>query len=402
MAGASFENRRRTVVPRWRNSKTTGETSELTSLGRLDQPKFDQRQFLEKLSDWKQVPNVATAAELFASALVLDKPDVAHETAEYLASCKDSIPDTLRRTAKLLLQQRHESDQYTLNPTEITRQRIRDLRMRLNEYPRDAVGWSDIAREYTSLGQLGHAQRAINVAISIAPNSRFILRTATRFFVHTDDPERAHDLLLASRSTPHDPWLVSAELAVAPIANVSPEFVREARQMVKSQKHPPRHLSEMTSALATLEMTDGNSRRARQLFRLALNDATENAIAQINWASRFIDSFDLDPSVLRVPRLFEARSWAYYNFGQWQDAFEQAWNWLFDQPFSRPPAIHGSFIASMLLEDYRSAEQMARIGLTANPQDFSLLNNLAVALSKQGKTGEAVNRCVSTRMRHTA
>ena len=70
---------------------------------------------------------------------------------------------------------------------------------------------------------------------------------------------------------------------------------------------------------------------------------------------------------------------------------DQARNWLSDQPFSRRPAIHGSFIATTFLDDFTRAEEIARAGLVANPRDFSLLNNLAVALAKSGRERDAAS-----------
>ena len=286
MASASFENKKRTVVPRWRDSTTTLETQEIASFG-LHRPRLlDHTQFREKVSDFATAKSVTTASELLASAIVLDQRDVAREAAEYLATYKGSLQQALIDAAKSLLEPNWEREQLVLGPTFLSRERIRRLKACLNEYPRDAVGWVDVAREYANLGQIEHAIRAMNVAISLAPNSRLVLRAAACLFVHAHIPDRAHYILLRADATPEDPWLIAAELAVAPIAKVEPEFVREARFMLKAANDAPIHLNEMVSALATLEMTTGNNKTARKLFHRALHEPTENTIAQINWAAQ--------------------------------------------------------------------------------------------------------------------
>jgi tetratricopeptide (TPR) repeat protein len=230
----------------------------------------------------------------------------------------------------------------------------------------------------------------MEVAVALTPTNRFVVRSAARLYVHLEDAAHAHKILVKAASAHADPWLIAAELAVAPIAKVAPKFVFEARRFLKAGNYAPIHLSEMASALATLEMSNGNNKQARKLFYKALQEPTENTVAQVNWATEILGTIKMSPSVLEVPRLFEARSWGFYRAGQWRDALDQSFGWLEDQPFSSRPAIHGSYIASSLLEDYDSAERIARAGLEANPGEFGLLNNLTVALARTGRVTEAV------------
>ena len=57
--------------------------------------------------------------------------------------------------------------------------------------------------------------------------------------------------------------------------------------------------------------------------------------------------------------------------------------------FSSAPGIRGSFIASVILEDFEEAKNIAKTGLTANPKSFLLLNNAAVALINLREFDEA-------------
>jgi predicted permease len=127
---------------------------------------------------------------------------------------------------------------------------------------------------------------------SLSPNSRFVLRSAARLYLHANEPDRAHNLLLKAESTPFDPWLIAAELAIAPIAKVGPEFAYEAGWVLNSENYAPIHVTELASSLATLELADGNRRKARKLFQRALQSPTENSIAQVDWAAKQVG----DPS----------------------------------------------------------------------------------------------------------
>jgi tetratricopeptide (TPR) repeat protein len=112
-------------------------------------------------------------------------------------------------------------------------------------------------------------------------------------------------------------------------------------------------------------------------------------VAQVSWAADQFTDFVIDQSVLSTPLSFEARAWTCYHSAQWQKSLAETWYWLSDQPFSARPAVHGSFLASALLEDYAQAIKIGEAGLIANPRDFSLLNNIAVALAKSGEVEKA-------------
>ena len=391
MAATTFEAKHRNVIPRWRDSRTTKLTTELVSLGPKRTKTLDDQQFRQKFLDWEESRSIISAAELLNAAIVLNKGAAAQTAAEYLVEAGKRIPDALLRAAKAILAPPDaQSGQLTFLPTFASREHIRRLRHAIRQYPRNSLAWVDMSREYASTGQLEQARHAMEVAVALTPTNRFVVRSAARLYVHLEDAAHAHKILVKAASAHADPWLIAAEIAVAPIAKVAPRFVFEARRFLKAGNHAPIHLSEMASALATLEMSNGNNKQARRLFYKALQEPTENTVAQVNWATEILGTIKMSPSVLEVPRLFEARSWGFYRAGQWRDALDQSFGWLEDQPFSSRPAIHGSYIASSLLEDYDSAERIARAGLEANPGEFGLLNNLTVALARTGRVTEAV------------
>lgn len=230
----------------------------------------------------------------------------------------------------------------------------------------------------------------MQVALSSAPDARFILRCAARLYLHANEPDRAHHILLRAKATPWDPWLIAAELAVAPAAGVRAEFAFEGRQLLSAGRFAPIHVTELASALATLELHNGNRKRSRKIFERALECPTENTIAQVEWAAKQVGGIPYDQTTIEaVPRRYEALSFQYTQQGKWKKALEESRKWLCDQPFSSRPAAHASFLATSMIEDFGLAEEVARAGLRANPTDFTLLNNRAVALAKLGRTEEA-------------
>jgi len=159
--------------------------------------------------------------------------------------------------------------------------------------------------------------------------------------------------------------------------------------MIQGERVPPAHLTELASALATLEMDAGNRRGARKLFLQALAAPTENTVAQASWAARHAQVLEFDPEYLDLPRTFEAGAWESYRQQDWSSAVAEAENWQLDEPFASRSAMFGSFVASVALEDYCRAVLFAERGLQADPRNIVLLNNLAFALASSGRAVQA-------------
>lgn len=322
----------------------------------------------------------------------MGRPDLAAEAAGFILAEPSGVASASIGAAERIL--RRDDERLALpelRPAtqETIDKRIHTLRSRLNEQPRNPIAWVDLAREYTLLGQLERAGRAMRIAVAVSPVNRFILRSAARCFVHLGDVFEAHRLISLAPSTPHDPWLTAAEVALASLARIGPRFAKVGQRLVRSGGHSPFQTSELLSALGTVELESGKTSVARKLFSQSLKCPTENTIAQAVWASKEMPSFEFDARDYDAPRSYEAKAWEYFARGQWDVALEESGNWLLDEPFSTKPAALGSYIAATTVEDYTRAQGILRTGLLANPQDPVLRNNLAFILASQGRAAEA-------------
>jgi hypothetical protein len=203
-----------------------------------------------------------------------------------------------------------------------------------------------------------------------------------------DQPDSAHDLLVADRSMLEDPWLAAAELATAALAGTPPTQMKHAQRMLdKPGRFAPWHLAELASQVATTELRAGRIKRAKRLMRLALVEPTDNALAQAEWASA--NGLNIEPVSLDVPRTYEARALRYAHSGDWKASSRAGLHWLADQPFAQEPAQFTSYVASVGAEDWTTAEHAARIGLVSNPESQMLRNNLVFALANQHRVNDA-------------
>lgn len=389
---AALPDQIRRVIPRWRDFRTASALGELASPSATpNRAFFNELHFEQRISVWRSSPNVAVAAELVAIALVLGRQTDVADAASFLLTKGSSATAAVRDIAHHVLFGAHtphlgEPDDPSSGQL---RAAVRAFRSRLNASSRSPFPWADLARVYSLLGQRDKSLGAMTVALRLAPTNRFVLRCAARLYVHADRPDEAHDVLRRSPATRHDPWLMSAEIAVASVAERSSSLARLARRELEADKYPARHATELASAVATQELFAGDHRRARQLFEKSLVSPTENAVAQAEWASQEVPGIVVEDHKLNVPRSFEASALKAFHAAEWQSGLRSCERWLWDEAFSKRPAVMASYFASVALEDFGLAETFARRGLLANPGDPLLTNNLVVALANQGFLDQA-------------
>ena len=237
------------------------------------------------------------------------------------------------------------------------------------------------------------ADRAIRVALSLAPDNRFILRSAARFYLHNDEPDKAHAVIVGSGATENDPWLLSTELAIASAIKRSSRFVSQARRVAENGSFRLYDRSELAVAIASLEFeaSGGSQKRIRKFFKQALADPTENTLAQAEWLVKKATGLDVvQPSTFETPGKFEAIANEQFRNGNWRDAYKSTILWMMDQPFSVRPAILATFLGTSLVEDLDEAIRIGEESRKANPADATLLNNLAFAYANAGKLNDAV------------
>lgn len=386
----------RDVIPRWRSVRRTIEAGEFQVLQRkrvLDSR--HQAHIHAAQSRWNSQPSEISAAELVGSKLVTDESVDVSGAAQYLKD-KGSNPLVRRIASKALAEPQdgtraHERRGSSVSSDQFFYERIRKDKLRLRRDPRNAIAWVDIARRYTAIGQFPQAERAITLAIALAPTSRYIHRVASRFYVHVGSPDVAYRLLSKWERTKEDPWLMAALLSVASVGDLPIRSLKPARRIIDNSDFRPIETSELVSEVATIELRDGNERRARPLFRRSLTTPTDNSLAQVEWASSQITQLSVSYEGLDVPFAAEALARSAAERGDWDEAYEQALVWLDDQPFDTDAAVFGSYIAAVAFENWEGATTIARAGLTARPGDPLLSNNLAYALAEDGFITEAID-----------
>lgn len=384
----------RQVVPRWRPFSVASSMGLLDSARAVRTPDYPlptEGEVEGLVQDWRRQQTPIVAANLIDAAVVLGRPAIAHEAARFIIT-EGSLSDVSLQMAKRVLSADQgevvDEPPEGLDPGK-EHVRIAALRRRLRLYPRDPLTWVDLAREYASLGELIKSEHSLRAAIALAPENRFVLRSASRFFLHKREPDRAHSLLRRADSTRSDPWLLAAEIVAASAAGRQSRMIGVGRRWVTASGIHPRHVSELACALGTLEHAAGNRRTVRKLFQTAFQAPTENAVAQASWIARHMPHFDLPEDTLTVPRAFEARAWEAALAEDYVQAVDASWEWLRDEPFATRSARFGSWVASVALGDFKQGSDLMRAALSANPDDPRLLAQLLYCEGSQGHVVEA-------------
>ena len=260
---APIDDQNRRVVPRWRTFRVSCSIGLLDSAGasrlRETTPSLARRD--RGTSGFLGAPPLPrnTPADLVDAAIVLGNPRLATDAAEFLLK-EGGISEASLMLAKHVISgdsdHLHLEDGPDFAPP-VRYRRIAQYRRTLRLWPDNPIVWVDLAREYSNLGQLGPAEKALRVGLGLAPNDRHVLRSASRFYLHIRDPERAHHVISRSSATREDPWLMAAEIVTAGVSGKSSGLVKLGNQMLRSGRFHLRHVSELAGALGTLEHQSG-------------------------------------------------------------------------------------------------------------------------------------------------
>lgn len=382
----------RAVIPKWKPPQQAVETYS------IDKEVMNKRmqsgsQWIRHLeSTYEQAPTTITSNELYETALMYGNFNLQSPIVKKLPQKVLGAPNKLS-TSPL---------QYGAAPTtpplilgesvdvhdKVARQEISRLRKLLGSNPARPFCWTELSRNYLVLGEKDKAIRSMNAALQLAKHNRYLCRVATRLFVHVNDVDQALHLLRREPSIKNDPWLLAAEIASSSISNKQSKLIDSAKKLITSDKYNKNQLSELASAVGSVELMHGTIKRAKELFQTSLIAPTDNSLAQAQWAVEQDSKIVIPATAWQTTTSYEARTLASRMAHDWRNALHTCASWLADEPFSERAALIGSYLG-FRPEHAAIAEQFATAGLRCASDNISLLNNRAVARVYQGKLEDA-------------
>ena len=391
------------MIPNWRSFRKTTILGELDALHPVGPNEAKGALLNEYLENWGHSSSIMSAADLVSAALVnghfVGSPVIA--AADYLLENPQKSTQAQRDIARAIKRNHHEKDGgfkleritstnlHDYIKRDIVVKRIREAKLRLRSFPNNAVMWVELSRYYSILGQAHQAKRAMEFAIHLAPNNRFVIRAAVRLYTHFDELDLAQYVVSKSSILIHDPWVLSADIALATLRGRNSRHMKAGLKLVDSTGLSPFSRTELASALGTVQLTDGTLKQSRKLFQLALTAPNDNSLAQAEWAVRKEPAIGIDVMGVNARFDFEASALEAYQQGQFAEALDFTAKWFLDMPFARRPVMLGSHIASTLLNRQDVSIEFLQAGLVSHPNDPQIVNNIAYALALDNKADEA-------------
>jgi tetratricopeptide (TPR) repeat protein len=382
-------HRIRRIVPRWRPLKSLSsllEEKPLKSGVLLPLEPQHQLELDDALERWKSNKTLGVALELLNSASYLQGRGEVDEASRIIL-----LHEGASRAARAIAETPSDNGRVAGSSHPRSVLEIELARARLRRDPRNAFAALNLAHAYCAIGRWTKADRLILQALATGGTNRTVLRGAARYYLHIDEQERAHRLLAHASALLYDPWLLSGELALAEVIGRTSVNVKAARSLAESESLPAVHRSELNAAIGDLQIHRGDHKRARKSYLVALGSPTENVVAQAQFLETKgeFTSLPVGEAMRRLNEAPEARAMAALANGDWNEAQEQARNWLRYEPFSTRPVNLGFTAAHIGSQDMEAAALFARHGVLANPVNTIQHNNYAFALAQLGRVREA-------------
>ena len=400
MALISYKERR-DVIPNWRSYTKTARLGELFSIKRepWEAPVFPISGYLEAWLDQQTLPY---ATDLLSAALVngVNNNPIVSQAANFVLTNK-GISEHIRKIAQCFIMSEIKDSfiekidpaimlDNLFNNEERLKDAIRLIKRENSNFPYNPIAYCELARYYTLLGVRTHAENAMNIALHLAPDLRYVTRCAARLFLKLGDAEHAHWVVTHNSAIMIDPWLLASEIAINSSMGRNSRFAKIGVRLLQSENYAPFCCSELASALGTLEMVNGSRKKCTKFVNTSLQSPNDNSLAQAEWLKTEYSDLNLDFKDYSN-LLLKSEADARYSFFRrdYNQALSESIKWIDDLPYDKTPILFGSSVAHNFLKDFDVAAKILKVGLISNPGDTMLLNNLAYVLALKGETNEA-------------
>ncbi|MCK4905364.1 hypothetical protein KAS42_03880 [bacterium] len=380
----------RQIVPRWYPFEIAFLMGEI-------QPKEDPLvsiwtpiSYKYKEQEWLFYKQLPWALDFVGTALVSNdfSNTVAIDAAQFILNNSKKVSGLAKSVAGKFLRLSESKSDFNLSIRDRFQEIISLLKKQVREYPYNAIAWTDMAFYYTVLCQNEKADLCISIALNLAPENRFILRSAARFYMHIKNPDKALFFLRKAELTKHDPWLLASEISISEAFNLRTRNVKIAKNILSTSDKSPKDLAELYGTVGTLEMVNAGNKKGKKLFKNAMIDPNENTLAQAEWISQNRSISIEQPS--NVLAAFEAESTRLFYEGNYKDALGASLKWSRLQPFCSRPVEQATYIAGTCLDNFQEAVRIVeeeKIGPLG--KNFPIQNNYIFSLASLDRIKEA-------------
>lgn len=394
-----FEQKDRRVIPNWRSFIRTLKLGELQYSKKIINREYHNNLSInDYLLAWQKDKSVSVAGDLISAAFVngFINNEKVKEAIKYILANTNKSTNSLNGLVQTILESTQKGTDNNFSDRKLKKfipsdchTEIKKYKKLITSYSHNPIAYVDLSRLYSVVGLEKKSIKNMKIALHLAPKNRFILRAAARLFSHFKQFDYIHNIIRKSELVTVDPWITSAEIALATILDKRSRLIKTGRSMINSNNYEWHSLTELASSIGTLEFLNGNRKKAKTYLKIAIISPNDNSLAQIEWINNKDLLLDINPSNYNIKSNYEALALYKYFNRNYEDAFGQCKKWFLDLPFSKWPIILGSHIATSLLDKPSDGAEFLKAGLYSHPHDAQIINNLAYSLVLENKISEA-------------
>ena len=400
----------RNMFPLWRSYDDPSLLREIDFTGKKVLPVRFER-YDDFKGAWDNKHSIISAADLVNAAVASDKSDSpeALSAAEYMLSHQQECSPLAIDVAQSIIEHGKVQNNIELpnkkpnfeervgalilgltNQENETKARIGLLRRQIHGHCNNPIAYCELSRCYSSLGYDKKAEQYMDYAVYLAPQSRYIVRNAIRFYIHVKEIGKAKRAIFNSGLINNDPWIISAEIALESLFGKNSRYVLKGRQLVFSDNISPFSCSELCFSICNVDREYGKRKDVRKMFYRGIVDPNDNSLAQAAFYAKNDKDFNVDLNKFdRLNHKHEADMRKSFGLGDYQEAFISSLLWIQDYRFDHRPIEYAFIISCDFLKKYDYAISIIKKSLETNPKDPVAVNNLAYALGLSGQTNEA-------------
>ncbi len=381
-----IDSNERKLIPAWKNLNRS-----LHELRPLKSSELTKGNIDSYIFEWKNDCNIGNAADLLTAAIINNRTneEPVKEAAIYILKSDIDVKLPVIASAKKIAEISCIEPLVTTQNSPLYSQ-IANYKQFLIKHPQDAITHILIARCYLLLGQIGKAEIHVRIALYIDHNNRYVVRCASRFFIHIGRPDEALYILRSSSLSKVDPWLMASEISVSQLLDKSSPNLKRAQKILDAQNFSLFDETELSASLATQELLCGSYNKSRKLFNHSLLCPNSNSLAQAKWmVSKEKLVLDFQNVDMLSGQFWEAKSYNEFIAENYPLAFDFAKQWLSIEPFSTRTILYSYGIAVNQLKNFQEAQQIMSDAIQTHRNNPTFMNNYAYALALDGKINEA-------------
>jgi tetratricopeptide (TPR) repeat protein len=346
------------------------------------------------LQEWRENKSISFAIQLLATARIFNLTD-SKEYEEASIFIKNFNEQKNIFSNNPLLSDFLDIETDTESPEIINaRDRLRpiikihELKSKILTNYKDSILWMDLAYFHFILGNREKAKKYIKIALNLNNYNPHVVRSAARFYLFLDEPEKAISIIRKSPNLLHNPLILSSEIAISEAFELNTKNAKKSFNLLTNKNIPTNMLSELNATIATLEYNYGNIKNTKRHIFSTLLRPNENALAQIQFLNEK-RNVPFSTETYDIPFRYEADTWSHYQNFRYKEAVIESNKWHHLQRFSTRPTLLNSFIQATFFNKNEDAIAIIDETLKLKVNDPALLNNKAFSLAKLGKIEEA-------------